>query len=156
MVGKGIESPGAYTLPSDSEIIDLVEEAGGLRPGAVTSGLDWHRGLYEGLKLTIPTREVFRDARSGTRTLSNEDLIRFRSYGTSEEEDEPEESELTNLNEAGRRELRELPGIGPVLSGSIVNYREENDGFDRVRELTNVHGIGDVTYQELRAKVTVD
>lgn len=156
VVGAGIENPGTYRLSPDSAIIDLVETAGGLRPGAVTSGLDWHRTLYEGLKLTVPTRAVFRDARAGTRTLSNEDLIRFRSYGDNTEEDQPEDPDLIELNEAGRRELQRLPGIGPVLSGSIVDYRKDNDGFDRVEELMNIHGIGEVTYQELRAKVTVD
>jgi len=155
IVGEGIENPGTYELSADSEIIDLVERAGGISTGAITSGLDWHAKLYEGMTITVPTRRVFRDARSGTRTLSNRDLIRFRSY---RREGEPQEitSDLINLNDAGRDKLRQLPGIGKILANRIVEYRNENDGFDRVRELQEIFGIGDVTFQELRANVTVN
>jgi competence protein ComEA len=155
IVGDGIEQTGTYELPADSEIIDLVNRVGGVSTGAITSGLNWHANLYEGLTLTLPTRRVFQDVRPGTRTLSNRDLIRFRSYNQREEPSETT-SDLISLNEASRRELQELPGIGRVLSGRILDYREENNGFDHIRELKDVFGIGDVTYQELRAKVTTD
>lgn len=155
IVGDGIEKSGTYNLPADSEIIDLVERAGGISSGALTSGLDWHAKLYEGLTVTVPTQKVFRDARSGTRTLSNRDLIRFRSYQR-EAERQQTTPDLIELNEAGRDKLQELPGIGEVLAERIVEYRNENDGFDQVRDLKEIFGIGDVTFQELRAKVTVN
>lgn len=131
-----------------------MKTAGGLEPGAITEGLNWNQKLYDGLKLTIPTKQALRAVRAGTAPLTNRDLIRFRQYGPDEPESE-EEPELLNLNEATREELQALNGIGPVLSGRIVDYRRENDGFENVREIRNIFGIGDVTYQELRSQVEV-
>lgn len=158
IIGEGITSEGTYHLPSDSEIIDLVERAGGLKKGAITSGLDWHQKLYDGLTVTVPTRGVFQKVRSGTITLTNRDLIRFRAYGPNDESSQSKQSssELLDLNEASELQLQELPGIGDVLAGRIVDYRREKEGFDSVREIRNVFGIGDVTYQELRSRVKVD
>jgi competence ComEA-like helix-hairpin-helix protein len=112
--------------------------------------------LYDGLNLTIPTKAVFRQARSGTTTLTNRDLIRFRSYGHDTRVVENKSSDLISLNEANRSELQTLPGIGKVLAGRIIDYRTEHDGFKNIRRLKAVFGIGDVTYQELRAKVTAE
>jgi competence protein ComEA len=156
ILGAGIAEEGTYRMSSDSQIIDLVEKAGGLNKGALTSGIDWHQELHQGLTLTVPTREVFRKARSGEQPLTNRDLIRFRKYNANTDTQTQTGSELVNLNSAGRLKLQELPGIGDVLAGRIIDYREKNDGFEKVSEMREVFGIGDVTYQELRAKVTVD
>lgn len=154
VVGDGISRPGAYELPADSEIIHLVQRAGGLKPGAITEGLNWDQNLYDGLTLTIPTHQALRAVRSGTATLTNRDLIRFRQYGPDDPEPDRDE-ELLNLNEATREELQDLNGIGPVLSGRIIDYRRKINGFQSVSEIKDIFGIGDVTYQELRSQVKV-
>lgn len=156
VIGQGITNEGTYKLPADSEIIALVKKAGGLRKGAITSGLNWHQKLYEGLTLTIPTRSVFRKARTGKKVLTNEDLIRFRAYGDTAQDVNQEKPELININQADRVELEKLPGIGKVLSQRIIQYRNEHNGFERATELRKIYGIGDVTYQELKAKITVE
>ncbi len=156
VVGDGIRSEGTYTLSSDSEIIDLIEAAGGLSAGAITSGINWNHTLYEGLTVTIPTKALFRRARSGTETLTNRDLIRFRAYEPNKTSFDNNSSELINLNEASPLELDELPGIGKVLAGRIVNHRKNHGRFEKVSDLKKVFGIGDVTFQEIRAKTTVD
>lgn len=58
---------------------------------------------------------------------------------------------LAFLNEAPAERLTELPGIGPVLAGRIVAYREEAGPFRRVEEVTEVQGIGRARLEELRA-----
>lgn len=156
VIGAGIKNEGTYRMSSDSVVIDLIEKAGGISPRAITTGIEWHQPLYEGLKLTIPTKDVFEQARSGTRPLTNNDLIRFRSYSRNENNNNDDDDDLININEADPRELQTLPGIGPVLSKRIIDYRKEHDGFDQLRQLEDVFGIGEVTYQELRAKVEVD
>ncbi len=55
-----------------------------------------------------------------------------------------------NLNAATFDQLDRLPGIGPVLAGRIVTYREENGPFRQVDELTRVRGIGPKTLAALR------
>lgn len=47
-----------------------------------------------------------------------------------------------DLNEAKLSELIDLPGIGPSLATSILDYRERNGRFESVDELDRVSGIG--------------
>lgn len=54
-----------------------------------------------------------------------------------------------DLNAATEEELQKLPGIGPVLAGRIVTYREEHRGFLSVEEIKDVSGIGDKIYAKI-------
>ncbi len=65
--------------------------------------------------------------------------------------DEP----VIDLNRAGIETLQTLPGVGPALSGRIVELREERGGFRRVEELLDVRGIGEVVLERLRPRVRV-
>lgn len=61
-----------------------------------------------------------------------------------------------DLNEAGTEQLAAvLNGVGEVKAEAIVEYREENGGFDSVDELTEVNGIGDATVSDNRDLLTV-
>ena len=61
-----------------------------------------------------------------------------------------------DLNQATPRMLDGLPGIGPVLAGKIVEYRQRKGGFRSVSELRAVSGIGEKRYAALKDLVTVD
>ena len=60
-----------------------------------------------------------------------------------------------DLNQATSRQLDGLPGIGRVLAGRIVEYRQRNGGFHSVSELRGVSGIGEKRYSALKDLVTV-
>ena len=62
---------------------------------------------------------------------------------------------LVDLNAAGAEELKTLSGIGDVLAGRIVAYREENGPFRRVEELTKVNGIGMKILEDNIERLTV-
>ena len=85
--------------------------------------------------------EVQPQPQTHTRDLTPEEFIK-QSY--------------TNLNTATRDELMELPGIGEVLAGRIIAYREKNGGFASIEELTRVSGIGEKTLEELSTYVYVE
>ena len=59
-----------------------------------------------------------------------------------------------DLNQATPRQLDGLPGIGPVLAGRIVEYRQRKGGFRSVSELRAVSGIGEKRYSALKDLVT--
>jgi competence protein ComEA len=60
-----------------------------------------------------------------------------------------------DLNTATVAELDALPGVGPVIAGRIVAWRQENGRFTQVDDLGEVQGIGDATLAKLRPLVRV-
>lgn len=58
-----------------------------------------------------------------------------------------------NLNAASADELAELPGIGEVLAGRIIAWREKNGPFARIDQVMAVSGIGPATYERIRPYV---
>ena len=54
-----------------------------------------------------------------------------------------------NINTATQEELTTLPGIGEVLAGRIIQYRETNGPFQDVSHIRDVTGIGDGIYAKI-------
>jgi competence protein ComEA len=63
---------------------------------------------------------------------------------------------IINLNTASAAELERLPGVGPVLAGRIITYRNEHEHFRRTEHLMMVRGISDRKFRELRLLVRVE
>ncbi len=62
---------------------------------------------------------------------------------------------LIDINSASAAELENLPGIGPALAQSIVDYREAHGSFDTVEEIMDVEGIGQGIFADIRELITV-
>ena len=56
---------------------------------------------------------------------------------------------LINMNTADADALQEVPGIGPVMAGRIIDYRERVGVITDFNELLQVEGIGATTLQKL-------
>ena len=67
----------------------------------------------------------------------------------------PTEPVIVNINTATAAQLETLPGIGPVLAGRIIAYREEHGGFRAVEELTKIKGIGTAKVEAILDLITV-
>jgi len=63
---------------------------------------------------------------------------------------------LVNLNTASFKVLKRLPGIGPVLAQTIIDYRAAHGVFPNVDSLQDVPGIGSITLEILRDSVNVE
>jgi competence protein ComEA len=60
-----------------------------------------------------------------------------------------------DINRAPEWLLEALPGIGPVLSQAIIDYRLQNGGFKVITEITQVEGIGQAVYEDIKDYITV-
>lgn len=60
-----------------------------------------------------------------------------------------------DINTAAADELMQLPGIGDVLSGMIVAYREEHGGFRNTEEIMQVSGIGEGIFSAISPYIYV-
>ena len=64
-------------------------------------------------------------------------------------------SEKLDLNMATEQEIESLPGIGPILAGRIVEYRQSRGAFRTVDQLRQVKGIGKKKFDRIRMLVNV-
>ena len=53
-------------------------------------------------------------------------------------------------------ELDVLPGIGPVLAGRIIAYREAHGPFTEAEQLLEVSGIGEAVLDGLRDQIVLE
>ena len=112
--------------------------------GAVNSS-----GFYS-LKAEDTIKDIIQAA-GGTSNVA--DLSRLKLYIPEvEEEYQPQK---IDLNRAEAWLLEALPGIGETLAQRIVDYRNQNGLFHNIYELTNVEGIGPVTYEKIKDLITV-
>ncbi|MGM0460956.1 MAG: ComEA family DNA-binding protein [Fibrobacterota bacterium] len=55
-----------------------------------------------------------------------------------------------DINTATKAELMNVRGIGEVIAGRIIAYREEMEGFNSLKEVMEVRGVGSVTYGRIQ------
>lgn len=148
-IAGGIVKPGIYWLNTGSIIEDAIKSAGGFSRqadlNAIGRNINRAQELANHGKVYIPkigdSNIVYNSSpssASSTSSLGN-------SIGTS----------LININTADNAELDLLPGIGPILSQRIVDYRLQNNNFKSIDELQNVPGIGDKLFNQLKDLVTI-
>lgn len=141
-VAGWVREPGVYELAAGDRVIDAIRAAGGPKRGAQLSALNLAALLTDAQQIVVPP-----PAPKGGTTAP--------PVGGAVASPGAPGAALVNVNTATPEELETLPGIGPVLAGSIVQYREENGPFTSVDQLIEVSGIGEVTLEEIRDFVTV-
>jgi len=74
----------------------------------------------------------------------------------STEEPEKEERLMLNLNLCDSSELIRLKGIGPVFASRIIRYRKVLGGYVSLRQLTEVYGLTDSTFNVILPNLYID
>lgn len=131
-----VATPGVYPLPHGARLGDLLGAAGGLSDDADLSVLNLAARIGDGESIEIP---------SWGRASPMSEAIEVAGA-----------PDRVNINTATLVDLEALPGIGPVIAGRIIEYRNANGPFPSVEELVAVEGISDNLLDELRPLVTVD
>lgn len=152
-VRGGVATPGVALLPGNARVADAVAAAGGLTADADVSRINLAARLADGQRLSIPTGgQPVALASSPATTDSGEQT----GPATVPEPTGTSSARLVNLNTATAVELKSLPGIGDVLAGRIVEYRDANGPFRTVDQLREVRGVSAKLVENIRPLVTVD
>ena len=65
------------------------------------------------------------------------------------------DKKVVNINNADASQLALLPRVGPSVAGRIVDYRKQNGGFKKTEDLMLVQGIGEKTFELIKAYVAI-
>jgi competence protein ComEA len=142
-VSGAVENPGVFEMQEGERVFQVLEKAH-LATDADTNQLNLAQTLTDQDKVVVPrVGEVLETSMTGTAGV-----IHVSSSTTG--------GNQVNINRASAGELAErLPGIGPVLAQRIVDYRERNGGFKSSEEITEVSGIGEKRYEQIKDLITV-
>jgi competence protein ComEA len=137
-VAGRVVRPGIYRLPTGSRVFDAVQAAGGARPGVDLVSLNLAAPLQDGQQVVVglpgatATQPGAASAGGGTAAPA-----------------------IVDLNTATLEQLETLPGVGPVLGQHILDWRDAHQRFASIDQLTEVAGIGDVRFAQLKTLVSV-
>ncbi len=144
-IAGAVRSPGVYQLKSTDRIIDAVKIAGGPTEQAYLNAINLAALLKDGQKIIVPYKIT--DSSDGA---DNENIYKkvenINSFSTADK---------ININTANASTLRTLPGIGPVLSERIIEYRNQNGLFGIIDDIKDVSGIGEKKFEGIKDLICV-
>lgn len=132
VVGK-VRRPGLVRLRTGARVADAVKAAGGPRRGVDLTTVNLARRVADGEQIHV-----------GAPTAAGAPGTASGAAGGK-----------ISLNSATAEQLEELPGIGEVTAGNILDWRGRHGGFTAVEQLREVDGIGERRLAVLRERVTV-
>ncbi len=126
-----VRRPGLVELAPGSRVADAIAAAGGVSDPAAADTVNLARLVVDGEQIAVAVPATDDGPAEGTAGA------------------------IVDLNAADAAALDALPGIGPVLAGRIVAWRDANGPFRSVDELAEVSGIGGAILGQLRPLVRV-
>lgn len=161
-------NPGVYKMASNSRVIDVITEAGGLSENADTTPLNLSKKINDEMLIIIYTKDEITSFKDGNKTIKEvikyiekecncpDPVINQACYNDSTDSAEQNgESTKININAATKNELMTLTGIGESKANDIIKYRNTNGNFNVIEDLKNVSGIGDSLFDKIKDYITV-
>ena len=65
------------------------------------------------------------------------------------------QARIVNINKDEKEKIVSLPGIGPVLSRRIIEYRKINGPYQKPDQLMDVSGIGPKKFEQIKKYIVV-
>ncbi|MDD4719057.1 MAG: helix-hairpin-helix domain-containing protein [Bacilli bacterium] len=154
-----VKNPGAYKLNKDKRIYDAIRVSGGLTTNADTTLINLSKKLVDEMVIIIHTKEQVYDYTKSEPTIIYKDVEcncpELKNDGCVSDETNDKLNNKLSLNDATLEELMELPGIGEAKAKSIIEYRNEVNGFTDIEELLNIKGIGETVLAKFKDLITI-
>ena len=120
-----VKHPNVYEMSSSNRVIDALNKAEVLKD-ADLSQLNLSEKLVDQKLIYVPKKgENSMKINSQQSTLNSSDV----KINT---------NQPLNLNSATEEQLKNIPGIGPSKAKEILNYREQNHGFNSIDDLMKI------------------
>ena len=174
-----VKEPGVYKIVKGSIIDDAINLAGGLKKEAYTKNINlskkvtdemviyiYTKSEYNKLNTKISNTEITNECNTSNKTIEIEDCIKkgssiitpspkVSSDSSNQTNTAEEETNLVNINTASKEQLMTLTGIGESKALSIIEYREQNNGFKTIEEIMNISGIGESSFAKIKDFITI-
>jgi len=146
-IAGAVKNPGVYQLKSTDRIVDAVKIAGGATEEANLDSINLAALLKDGQKIIVPYKTYSETGEEiNTNTYNNVESMYSSSVSTSAK---------ININTANANMLQTLPGIGPVISEKIIEYRNQNGLFGVIDDIKDVSGIGEKKFEGIKDLICV-
>ena len=144
----------------DSRVIDAINKAGGLLDTADNSIINLSKKITDEMVIIIYTKDEIGKMLEGDMAikiiekecicpkLENDSCIDNKVTNSSEKKENI--SFPISINKANKEELMNLPGIGESKANAIIKYRDENGNFDKIEDIINVSGIGELVFEKIK------
>ena len=154
-----INKSGVYELEDNKRVIDVINNAGGLKKDADTSNLNLSKIVKDEMYIIIYTKnELYEYKASKEITCPSFECICPDTNNDAcikeENTNNKESNSLISITKASKEDLMTLPSIGESKAQNIIDYRNKN-GFKTIEEIKNVEGIGDSLYEKIKDKITL-
>lgn len=162
-----VKNPGVYQMQDNERVKDVIEKSGGLLENAFLNTINLSKKLEDEMVIIIYTKEeIDQLLEEETRTLKQENTcicpqikndacIKEATTNITPTKDEQPTSKQVSLNHGTKEDFETLTGIGPSKASAIIQYRIEHGRFESIEEIKNVSGIGEATYEKIKANLTL-
>ena len=142
-VSGQVKTPAVVTLDDNGNLraVDAVNAVGGLTDFADTEMINLAEPLFDGQHIHIPAKEIiFQEIPAASSPNKSATFA---------------QGDLININTADETELQKIRGVGKVIAGRIVEYRNSNGFFEKIEDIKKVRGIGEKTFEKMKNSITV-
>ncbi len=161
-----VNNPGVYKVEEGKRVIDVINEAGGLKDKADTSILNLSKKITDEMCIIVYSKDEIKEYKDKNLTIDeiNSEIKKqntiddnFNDAKIDYENTKNKEniSSKVSINTASKEELMTISGIGESKANAIIKYREENGNFESIEDIMNVSGIGDALYEKIKDNITI-
>jgi competence protein ComEA len=145
-----VQNPGVYEMKPGDRLQEAILAAGGFTGQADRTKLDLAQRVRDEMRIEIPrlpdTPTPVPTSGPGTPTATAPAPPTTAASAAAGK---------VNINTASAAELdKQLPGIGPVLAGRIVEYRAANGPFKTLDDLRKVTGLTKAVIDKIKDLIT--